>query len=87
MPDFVYLCSWNIATDKKGAILQVQFARELMEGLGLATYRPTEGAQPLQPDPVDPALKAYRRKRQLAHRTARRQRMVNRAKGKAYRYG
>ena len=66
--------------------MQIQFARELMEGLGLSSFRPMEHAQPLQQN-ISPALKAYRRKRQLAHRRARRQRMVNRAKGKAYRYG
>jgi len=62
----------------------IQFPQALMESLSL---QPFEEALPVQPAPFDHALKAYRRKRQLAHRRSRRQRMINRAKGKAYRYG
>lgn len=51
---------------------------KLLDNLGLSA-RPVEPAHGLHPVGlnVDPVVKAKRRKRQLAHRRARTQRMIN----------
>jgi len=61
---------------------KLTFAPGLMEALGLRA-KPVEAARPLRQEQpqIDPALKRYRRRRQVAHRRARTQRRINMANG------